>query len=185
LLFEGGMARTALDFDWVTPLLAVGARFAAPDAARLAHEHAIRHVVDLRLEACDDARVLGRHGIELLHLPTEDVCAIDDDRIEQGVGWVNERLDRGSRVLIHCHHGIGRSALLALCVLVSRGEEPLDALARAKDARRVVSPSPDQLAAFTRYCALHRERTGAAWEVPSFDALASIAYRHLVEAQGR
>jgi predicted protein tyrosine phosphatase len=179
------MARSALDFDWVTPLLAVGARFAPSDAAQLAREHAIRHVVDVRLEACDDERVLRRHGIELLHLPTEDVCAIEESRIESGVTWVNERLDRGARVLIHCHHGIGRSALLALCVLVSRGDEPLDALIRAKDARRVVSPSPDQLAAFGRFCALHRERTGAAWEIPSFDALASIAYRHLVEAQGR
>ena len=179
------MARSALDFDWVTPLLAVGAHFAAAEAARLAREHAIRHVVDLRLEACDDARALRRHGIELLHLPTEDVCAIDDGRIEEGVAWVNERLDRGSRVLIHCQHGIGRSALLALCVLVSRGDEPLDALIRAKEARRIVSPSPDQLAAFTRFCSLHRERAGAAWEIPSFDTLASIAYRHLVEAQGR
>ncbi|HWC66116.1 MAG TPA: protein phosphatase, partial [Thermoanaerobaculia bacterium] len=74
------MGRGAFDFDWVTPLLAVGGRFAASDAARLAREHAIRHVVDVRLEACDDARVLRRHGIELLHLPTEDVCAIEDDR---------------------------------------------------------------------------------------------------------
>src|SRR5512142_815655 len=70
------VARSALDFDWVTPTLAVGARFAPSDAARLAREHEIRHVVDLRVEECDDERVLERHGIELLHLPTEDVCAI-------------------------------------------------------------------------------------------------------------
>ncbi|HKB71916.1 MAG TPA: dual specificity protein phosphatase family protein [Thermoanaerobaculia bacterium] len=176
------MALRALDFDWVTPALAVGGRFAPSDAARLAREHSIRHVVDLRIEACDDDRVLRRHGIELLHLPTEDVCAIADEMIELGVAWVNERLDRGASVLIHCHHGIGRSALLTLCVLVSRGDEPLEALIRAKDARRVVSPSPEQLAAFARYCSALRERTGAAWDVPAFDALASIAYRHLVEA---
>lgn len=179
------MARPTLDFDWVTPSLAVGGRFAPSDAARLVREHAIRHVVDLRLEERDDERVLRRHGIELLHLPTEDVCAIDVAAIEIGVAWVNARLDRGRRVLVHCEHGIGRSALLALCVLVSRGEPPLDALRRAKEARRVVSPSPDQLSAFERYCGALRERTGAPWHVPAFDALASIAYRHLLELQER
>jgi protein-tyrosine phosphatase len=179
------VGRTALDFDWVTPSLAVGARFAPPDAARLAREHDIRHVVDLRVEECDDERVLRRHGIELLHLPTEDVCAVADEMIEYGVAWVNARLDRGARVLVHCQHGIGRSALLALCVLVSRGDEPIDALLRAKDARRIVSPSPDQLSAFARFCGGVRERTSAAWEVPAFDAMAAIVYRHLVEAQGR
>ena len=126
------MGKRALDFDWVTPTLAVGAGFASADAARLAREHGIRHVVDVRVEECDDERVLRRHGIELLHLPTEDVCAIDDERIDDGVAWVNERLDRGERVLVHCQHGVGRSALLALCVLVSRGDEPLEALLRAK-----------------------------------------------------
>lgn len=179
------MGRFPLDFDWVTPTLAVGARFAPSDATRLAREHGIVAVVDLRVEACDDERALRRHGIELLHLPTEDVCAIDDEKIAIGVAWVNERLDRGARVLVHCHHGIGRSALLALCVLVSRGEAPLDALLRAKDARRVVSPSPDQLAAFARFCRSTRERTGADWRVPGFDEMASIAYRHLAEVNGR
>ena len=178
------MGRLPLDFDWLTSMLAVGARFGPSDAARLAREHAIRHVVDLRVEACDDERVLRRHGIELLHLPTEDVCAIDDEKIGVGVAWVNARLDRGERVLVHCQHGIGRSALLALCVLVSRGEEPLDALGRAKDARGVLSPSPDQLTAFARFCGTLRERIGASWTVPPFSAMASIAYQHMALVNG-
>jgi predicted protein tyrosine phosphatase len=174
------VTRLPLDFDWVTATLAVGASFAPSDAARLAREHSVRHVVDLRVEDRDDERVLRRHGIELLHLPTKDVCAIDEEKIETGVAWVNARLDRGARVLVHCQHGIGRSALLALCVLVSRGQEPLEALGRAKDARSVLSPSPEQLAAFARFCGSVRERTGASWKVPRFDAMASIAYRHFV-----
>lgn len=182
---ENGVGKSALDFDWVTPTLAVGAGFAPSDAFRLARDHEIRHVVDLRIEERDDERVLRRHGIELLHLPTEDVCAIDDEMIDDGVAWVNARLDRGARVLVHCQHGIGRSALLALCVLVSRGDEPLGALVRAKAARSVVSPSPDQLAAFARFCAAFRERTSAAWEVPGFAAMAAIAYRHPVEERRR
>ncbi len=47
-------------------------------------------------------------------------------------------------MLIHCQHGIGRSALLALCVLVDQGWQPLDALTHAKDRRAQVSPSRSQ-----------------------------------------
>src|SRR5512138_57702 len=94
-------------------------------AARLAAEHGISRVVDVWVEACDDEAVLRTHGIRLLHLPTEDTGAIVPERIRQGVAFVNEGLDRGEKVLVHCQHGIGRSALLAVCVLVSRGDPPL------------------------------------------------------------
>lgn len=136
-----------LDLHFVTPGLAVGARFPMEAAARLAADHGITRVVDVRVEACDDEEVLRTHGIRLLHLPTEDTCAIAQEPIRRGVAFVCEGLDQGERVLVHCQHGIGRSALLALCVLVARGDAPAAALERAKRARRVVSPSPDQLRA--------------------------------------
>src|ERR1051326_4953060 len=101
----------SLDLDWVTPPLAVGGRFDAEHVAPLASHHGIGHVVDLRLEACDDETTLVAHGIEFLHLPTEDVCAIEDATLREGVSWVNSRLESGGRVLVHCEHGIGRSAL--------------------------------------------------------------------------
>ena len=165
------------DLDWITPLLAVGGRYPIQAAERLARELGVRHVVDLRIEACDDERVLREHGIELLHLPTADACAVSQEMLDTGVEWVGRHLDRGRRVYVHCEHGIGRSALLVLCVLVSRGERPLDALSLAKGARRKVSPSPEQLEAFRDWVA----RRGDRHDVPSFDALAAIAYGHLRE----
>ncbi|MFN7134395.1 MAG: protein phosphatase, partial [Myxococcales bacterium] len=59
-----------LDFDWLTPGLAVGARFDCEAVPRLATEHRIRAVVDLRGEDCDDEALLSRSGIAFLHLPT-------------------------------------------------------------------------------------------------------------------
>lgn len=166
-----------LDLSWITRELAVGGRF--PDAAvpYLARELEIRRVVDVRLEARDDEIVLQQHGVLLLHLPTQDCCAVSELMIEQGVAWVGEQLDGGHRVLVHCQHGIGRSALVALCVLVSRGHAPLDALRLAKDARAQVSPSPAQLRAFLQFSASWRERHRLAWEMPSLEALGRIAYR--------
>lgn len=168
-----------LDLHFVAPGLAVGAAFGREQAARLAREHGITRVVDLRAEARDDEHVLRLHGITLLHLPTRDCCAVSQDMLRDGVAFVSEGLDRGEKALVHCQWGIGRSALLALCVLVDRGEAPLAALARAKGARAVVSPSPEQLEAFLAFSGAVKVARGAAWILPDLDALAAIAWRHL------
>ena len=167
-----------VDLHFVAPGLAVGARFPMEAAARLAREHGIRRVVDVRVEACDDADVLRSHGIELLHLPTEDTRAISQEMLRAGVEFVSAAIDEGERVLIHCQYGIGRSAMLTLCVLVARGMAPLEAMARLKAARSVSSPSPEQLAAFVRYCRQARP-ANAAWAVPTVEGLGAIAWRHL------
>jgi predicted protein tyrosine phosphatase len=170
-----------LDLHFVSPGLAVGSRFPAEAAAVLAREHGICRVVDLRVEACDDEEVLRVHGIRLLHLPTHDTRAISQARLWHGVAFASEGLDRGEKVLLHCQYGIGRSALLALCVLVARGEPPLAALERAKAARPVVSPSPEQLEALITFAARIRAERGAAWPVPTIEELGLVAWRHLRE----
>jgi predicted protein tyrosine phosphatase len=168
-----------LDLHFVAPGLAVGASFPMETAAQLAADHGIARVVDVRVERCDDEAVLRLHGIRLLHLPTQDTRAISQTRLSHGVAFVTEGLDRGERVLVHCQYGIGRSALLACCVLVARGSPPLVALEAAKRARPVVSPSPEQLEALARFSARHKAQHGAEWEVPALEALGAIAWRHL------
>jgi len=148
-------------------------------AEQLARQEGIRAVVDLRIERCDDEALLRFHGLELLHLPTQDCCAIAPRMIDDGVAWVRSRLDAGTRVLIHCEHGIGRSALLALCTLVAGGAGPLDAMNRLKAGRPVASPGAEQIEAFRSWVGRWKQRTGARWEVPTFDALAWVAYAHL------
>lgn len=170
---------SALNLDWIDAQLAVGGRFPMEAAEQLAKREGIGAIVDLRIESRDDEDSLRVHGLEFLHLPTEDCCAIAPGMIDDGVTWVRTRLDAGTRVLIHCEHGIGRSALLALCTLVAGGTTPLDAMNRVKVARPVVSPAPEQLEAFRTWVGRYRQRTGAPIEVPSFDALAWVAYAHL------
>lgn len=170
-----------IDLHFVAPGLAVGARFPAEAAPLLAREHGISRVVDVRVEERDDEHVLRTHGIRLLHLPTTDTCAISLEKIRHGVRFVAEGLDRGERVLVHCQYGIGRSALLALCVLVDRGDPPLEAVERAKAARRVLSPSPEQLQAFLAFAAAVKAERGAPWAVPALREVGRIAWRHLFE----
>ncbi len=168
-----------IDLHFVAPGLAVGASYPMEWAARLAAEHGIARVVDVRVEACDDEEVLRLHRIRLLHLPTEDTRAISQRRLTDGVAFVSEGLDVGERVLIHCQYGIGRSALLAACVLVDRGAPPIAALEAVKRARPVISPSPEQLDALAIFSARVKAARGGAWEVPTVQALGEIAWRHL------
>lgn len=158
-------------FSWITEEIAVGGH--VPQIETFARAHRIAAVVDLREEARDDDHVLRSHGISFLHLPTPDARGVTLAMLVDGVSFANLYLDAGKRVLIHCQHGIGRSALLALCVLVARGMRPLAALALAKDRRDVVSPSPAQFEAWAAW--LRHE----GHPVPAFDDFAAIAYRHL------
>jgi hypothetical protein len=167
------------NFDWITDRLAVGGGFPPHRTRELARSHKIRAVVDLRAEGCDDESLLRAHGIGFLHLPTEDHAAVSQSMLGEGVAFVNKRLDRGDAVLAHCEHGIGRSALLALCVLVSRGFAPIDALELAKAKRPLVSPSPAQYHAWVEWLEAWSAGRSVAWQPPGFDAFAAIAYRHL------
>ena len=165
-----------LNLDWVTPQLALGGSFELETCEHLVKTLGIRYVVDVRIECCDDEQVLRRHGIQLLHLPTVDLRAVSQEMLDEGVAWVNDRLDDGHKVYVHCEHGVGRSALLGLCILVSRGLSPIDALRTAKRARWQVSPSPEQLEAFRTWCRRFGIPPG---RVPTSDELAQVAYSHL------
>ena len=167
------------NFSWITAHLALGGHIPVERVEDLARRFAIRAVIDLRLEARDDERVLREHGLTFLHLPTEDLCAVAQASLDHGVTFANRHLDRGERVLIHCEHGIGRSATLALCVLVSRGLAPLEALERAKARRPLVSPSPAQYEAWVQWLVARPSPAGVSRAIPSFDAFKAIAYRHL------
>jgi predicted protein tyrosine phosphatase len=165
------------NFDWVTPDLAIGGRFPAEAAARLARKHAVGAVIDVRAEACDDGGELARLGVEFLHLPTEDHAAVDQGFLDQGVAFARRAAAEQRRLLVHCEHGIGRSATVALCVLADRGIAPLEALARAKQARPLVSPSPAQYEAWAAWL----RRRAPAHDVPGFESFKAIAYRHLTQ----
>ena len=161
------------DISWLTDQLAVGGCFPIERAMHLAEAHAIRAIVDLRDEDCDDEEVLASAGIDFLHLPTPDLNPATPDMLDRGVQFIRAHIDRSDKVLVHCQHGIGRSALLALCVLVEQGMQPLDALALAKDKRAVVSPSRLQYDGWVRWLARHGK------DAPDYHAFGCIAYRHL------
>ena len=167
-----------VNFSWITPQIAVGGRISDEETAGLAHA-GVGAVIDLRSEAVDEEARLRAHHTAFLHLRTDDHAGVTAPMLDAGVEFVAAELDRGRRVLVHCEHGIGRSATLALCVLVARGLAPMEALRLAKDRRERVSPSPAQYECWRAWLETWRAARGVAWEVPDFDAFAAVAYRHL------
>ncbi|MGZ2411875.1 putative protein tyrosine phosphatase [Sphingomonas sp. F9_3S_D5_B_2] len=163
------------NFHWLTDALAVGGYFPIDRAGALAADHGIGAVIDLRKEDRDDEEQLRAAGIAFLHLPTPDLEPASVVMLDEGVQFAREHIDLGEKVLIHCQHGIGRSALLSLCVMVDLGWEPLDALSRAKDAREVVSPSRSQYQGWADWLA-SRGKTA-----PDYHTFGCIAYRHLAQ----
>jgi protein-tyrosine phosphatase len=164
------------NLSWIQPDLAVGGSFPRGAAARLAADHGIGAVVDLRAEVCDDEAELTGCGLRFLHLPTPDTTGVTQAMLDEGVLFAEQAAGDGLKSLIHCEHGIGRSATLALCLLVNRGVQPLDALTLAKDARALISPSQSQYEAWAVWLA---RRTQA--KPPSYHEFGMIAYRHLAQ----
>lgn len=165
-----------LDVSWVLPLLGVGGRIHPGAMQILTGELACRRIVDLRAEEQDDSALMTRYEVHFLSLPTRDHHSVAPEKLWEGVRWVTAGLSCGERVLIHCEYGIGRSVVLACCVLVSLGHTPQDALRKIKLARRIVCPSPDQLHALLDWSAEWYKTQNAPCPDVSCDDLTAIAY---------
>jgi hypothetical protein len=170
-----GVALWEPEFSWILDTLAVGGSFPRGVAARLARECGIGAVIDVRLEDSDHVEELAACGLAFLRLPTEDTCAVSQEMLDAGVAFARDAAGASGRLLIHCQHGIGRSALVALCVLVDRGYPPMRALALAKDARERISPSRPQFEAWAEWVA----RRAPQHPAPGYEEFARVAYRHL------
>jgi protein-tyrosine phosphatase len=133
-----------LNMSWVNEYLAVGGRI-HPEDIKALRLTGIEHVVDTRAEYCDDREALTQENIELLYLPTPDTYPLTIEQLMQGASWVNERLNRGEHVLIHCEHGVGRSVLLTCAVLVTQGMHASAALDLVQRKRWQAAPNHQQI----------------------------------------
>lgn len=139
--------------DQITPLLWVGGFIDAHDWAAL-YTQGVRVVVNLQAERQD--RFDGPMPDAYLWLPTMDYAAPDLAALHHGVALVRSALQSAQPVLIHCHAGMGRSALLGTAVLVAEGCSVDAAWAMLRSRRPVVNLHPPQWAllhAFAATCA--------------------------------
>lgn len=92
--------------------------------------------------------LLEASGIGWAHMPVADFAGPEE---ESSALWlemsqqVHDHLDRGGAVLFHCRGGRGRSGMMALRVLIERGEDPRQALARIRTARPGAVETDEQI----------------------------------------
>jgi protein-tyrosine phosphatase len=89
-----------------------------------------------------ESEFAGAHGLEYLSFPVPDrgLPASFED-MEEIARKLEVELVQGKNVAVHCRQGIGRSSLLAACVLAVAGMNPTKAFERIQAARG--SPVPD------------------------------------------
>ncbi len=94
------------------------------------------------------------HGIQFVSFPIPDrsVPASRNAALAL-VHQLEQALAEGERIAVHCRQGIGRSALLAACVLVAVGEEPETAFQRISTARGCAVPETAEQQEWVKACA--------------------------------
>jgi len=105
-------------FDPITPDLWVGG---APTYARdyqFLLDHGITAVLNIRAEREDDTAFYEDHDIAYVQFKVPDVTVPDDTVISAAVGWIEEQIEDGRTVLVHCAKGRGRSATLVAAYLM-------------------------------------------------------------------
>ncbi|HTS38733.1 MAG TPA: dual specificity protein phosphatase family protein [Candidatus Solibacter sp.] len=84
-------------------------------------------------------------GLDFLSLPIPDRgVPKSETKLGEMLETVNRTLAKGKNVLVHCRQGVGRSSLVAACLLIRKGMSPGEALENISSARGVVVPETDQ-----------------------------------------
>jgi protein tyrosine/serine phosphatase len=96
------------------------------------------------LELDQEAGLCGAKGMEFVSFPIPDrgvpVSLRDTSAL---VRLLSVRLAAGNAVAVHCRAGIGRSALIAACVLTCAGYDPIEAFTAIAASRRLPVPDTD------------------------------------------
>ncbi len=96
------------------------------------------------LDLANEESLCRSAGIRFVPFPIEDRSVPDSMmRTRDLAESLDESLKQGESVAIHCRQGIGRSALLAACILVLEDIDPGKAFERIHQAREC--PVPDTI----------------------------------------
>ena len=98
------------------------------------------------LNLSDEAALCRANGIEFVSFPIVDRSVPSSaEAFSEQVIKLAEQLANGQNIAVHCRQGIGRAALVAICLLIVSGMEPAAAIERVGTARGCSVPeTPEQ-----------------------------------------
>lgn len=113
--------KPAYQVTWVTDQLGVGQAPMSYPQLEAIKEQGIDAILNLCGEFCDPHDIEADAGFEVHYLPLNDEEAPNLIELEKALGWLDEAIYLGKKVLIHCRHGIGRTGTVLNAYLLRRG----------------------------------------------------------------
>lgn len=96
---------------------------------------------ELELGLRDETLQVEANGLSFISFPINDYdVPASETAVRQLVNDLDELLDQGKSVGIHCRAGVGRSSVIAACLLVNHGEDAEISFQRVRSARGVAVP---------------------------------------------
>ncbi len=138
--------------DQITPQLVVGG-FIDRDDWRSLVDQGVSVVVSLQAERHDEDAFGDLQPDGYLRLPTLDFSPPTITQLRMGAAFIDEAVRAGKTVLIHCHAGIGRSALQCASYLIYTGMDIDEAWDLLRTKRPVVYLNERQRASLEDFAA--------------------------------
>ena len=97
------------------------------------------------LDLSREAAEVKKQGLEFLSFPIPDRQVPQSEaKLRELIEDLNQKLSSGRNVLIHCRQGVGRSGVVAACLLVRNGMSPGTAVESVALARGVAVPETQE-----------------------------------------
>ena len=109
----------------------------------LLYEQGIRVIVSLTESPLQAGKVEAKNMV-YLHLPIPDMRPPTLEDIIAFVHYVDQSVEKGLPVVVHCSAGLGRTGTMLASYLVNKGNSTADALAKIRAIRPGSIETPDQ-----------------------------------------
>lgn len=97
------------------------------------------------LDLGNEAKEARQHGLEFSSFPIPDrQVPKSEAKLAEALEKVFSSLLTGKNVVVHCRQGVGRSGLVAACLLVKGGMSPGAAVEAVSEARGIAVPETEE-----------------------------------------
>jgi len=109
------------ELTWITEQLAAGHAPMSYEDLDAIKTQGIDAIVNLCGEYCDLHEIQQDTGFDVFYLPIPDECAPDMEAMEKALAWLEDKISRGHKALVHCRFGVGRTGTFVSAFLMRTG----------------------------------------------------------------